>query len=263
MNFKYIIGTIISLPLLPILYFQGKIIKKKVPVLPEAKGKEGMVESNSDRRLRLLTIGESTIAGVGVDTQEEGFTGTLAKALAQKIKTNIHWKVYAKSGYTVKQIKNKIIPTISEEKADLIVAGIGANDAFTVNTPSKFIAHLQEMIDAIRSKFGDTPIVFMNMPPIKEFPAFVNPTKFVLGNLIEIFGEEVQKVVQKNENIFYCSEIIRLDKWKKRFNLTGDSSVFFSDGVHPSKLTYQVWAGEMANYIVKNSKIMGLASPNL
>ena len=98
------------------------------------------------------------------------------------------------------------------------------------------------------------------MPPIKEFPAFKNPTKFVLGNLIEIFGEEVAKLVHKNDNVFYSSEIIKLENWKKRLNLTGKPSDFFSDGVHPSKLTYQVWAKEMANYIVRNQEILKLSS---
>ncbi|PTL98093.1 MAG: GDSL family lipase, partial [Candidatus Arcticimaribacter sp.] len=66
MNIKYILGTIIAIPLLPLLYFQGRRIKKRVPRLPVATGETGLCSSSSENTLRMLTIGESTIAGVGV-----------------------------------------------------------------------------------------------------------------------------------------------------------------------------------------------------
>ena len=100
MNIKYILGSILTFPLLPLMYFQGKKIKSNVPRLPEAKGIKGLSAVSSKKTLRMITIGESTIAGVGVSTHQEGFTGTLANELASELKTNIDWKVYAKSGYT-------------------------------------------------------------------------------------------------------------------------------------------------------------------
>ena len=86
MNTKYLLGSILALPLLPVMYFQGKRIKASVPNLPEAKGTAGIAVANSEHSMNLLTIGESTIAGVGVETHEEGFTGTLAKELAKKVR---------------------------------------------------------------------------------------------------------------------------------------------------------------------------------
>lgn len=86
---KYIIGTICFSPFLPIMYLQGIFIKRKIPKLPAAKGTEGMINIDAARTLRLLILGESTMAGVGVETHEEGFAGSLAKELAQKLEANI------------------------------------------------------------------------------------------------------------------------------------------------------------------------------
>ena len=112
------------------------------------------------------------------------------------------------------------------------------------------------MIKNIRSKYSDAPIVFINMPPIKEFPIFTKSMKFVLGNLVEIFGEELQKIVQKRNNVFFCSEKITVNSWVKTLKLKGERNDFFSDGVHPSKQTYQVWGKEIANYILRNKEIL-------
>ena len=122
MNLKYTVGSILSMPFLPLMYYQGKKIKASVPDLPEARGTEGVYNSehSSLKPLQLLTIGESTIAGVGVATHEEGFTGTLAKELSQLFQETVNWKVYAKSGYTAKKVTQTIIPEITEKDADLI-----------------------------------------------------------------------------------------------------------------------------------------------
>ena len=123
MNIRYFSGAIISFPLLPLMYYQGKQIRASVPQLPEAKGIEGQYKSNgkNEKVLRIISIGESTIAGVGVQTHEEGFTGTFAKELSHLLDVGIKWKVYARSGYTAKWVERKIIPKIIENQADLII----------------------------------------------------------------------------------------------------------------------------------------------
>ncbi len=87
------------------------------------------------------------------------------------------------------------------------------------------------------------------MPPIKEFPAFTKTIKFVVGNLVELLGEQLRLVVKNNENVYYNSEVITINGWTKRLNISANATDFFSDGVHPSEFTYQVWAKEMATFI--------------
>ena len=250
---RYFLGCVVSIPLLPILLFQGKNIRKKVPKLPEAKEPKGFVNGNFKNTLNILSIGESTIAGVGVDFHKNGFTGALANTLSTELQCNINWRVYAKSGFTVKQVSKNIIPKIEETKADIIVIGMGGNDAFTLNSPNKWVNDIENLINKIQNKFPKTPIYFTNMPPIKEFPAFTKAIKFVIGNLVEILGERLKVTTDTKENVFYNSEIVTLKTWSERHSLpNNDSKIYFSDGVHPSELTYQVWGKEMANFIIKN-----------
>ncbi len=251
MNLKYTLGAIASVPLLPLMYVQGKRIKASVPRLPEAQGVEGqcIFEGATKKPLRLLTIGESTIAGVGVATHEEGFSGTLAQALSEHFQTTVDWKVYARSGYAVKRVIEHLIPSITETDVDLIVMGIGGNDAFNLNTPRGWRKEVKRLMAALRTKFPDTLIVFCNMPPIKEFPAFTPLIKFTIGNLVEILGKELQAIVQQYDKVYYYHEVITLEKWLKKLDTGGTVADFFSDGVHPSKLAYQTWARELAQVI--------------
>ncbi|WP_114905203.1 SGNH/GDSL hydrolase family protein [Kordia sp. SMS9] len=249
MNIKYTLGAIVSVPLLPILYFQGQKIRRTIPDLPEATDVEGMSTTESDQSFQMLAIGESTIAGVGASTHESGFTGTLAKELTAQISANVSWKVYAKSGYTAKCVHQKIIPEITEQTADLIVIGLGGNDSFKLSTPKRWNKDVRALIDTIRESYPKTPIVFTNMPPIKEFTAFTGTFKFVIGNLVILLGEELEKVVKDYDNVFYNAKELKYEELINRMNLDASPEDFFSDGVHPSELAYQIWAKDVAEFI--------------
>jgi lysophospholipase L1-like esterase len=264
MNFKYYIGALLTIPLLPLIYYQGKKIRVNVPKLPEAKGAEGSVNSYKNQgTIRLVTLGESTIAGVGVQTHEEGFTRTLAEELSNLFHSNVDWQVYARSGYTAKNISEKLVPKIKEQHIDIIAIGIGGNDAFKLNSPTKWRKAIRSLIENLRLKYPNTIIVFCNMPPIKEFPAFTSLIKATIGNLVEVLGEELKKVVVEYDHVYYFGEVITLKDWIKRLNIDVKKEEFFSDGVHPSKLTYQTWAKDIALKIFQNDAIKkGLALSN-
>ncbi|MFT4665302.1 MAG: lysophospholipase L1-like esterase [Polaribacter sp.] len=263
MNLKYLLGLTLSMPLLPIMYFQGKKIRSSVPKLDEATGISGTTGQHSTRVLRMVTIGESTVAGVGVATHEEGFTGTLAKTLAEELDATIEWKVYAKSGYTAKRVTYKIIPKIEETDLDLIVIGLGGNDAFKLNSPGLWRSQMQTLIETLQVKFPKAPICFMNMPPIKEFPAFTSLIKFTVGNLVELLGAELEAVVQARKNVFYASEVITLDFWIKQLQTNKRPADFFSDGVHPSKFTYQVWGKYFGEYLLYDKEIRSILNQKI
>lgn len=253
MNLKYLAGAIISIPLLPLMYYQGKKIRGSIPDLPEAKEPIGqsVIDYNSSKQLKVIFIGESTIAGVGVRIHEEGFAGSFSNELSKLKNRNISWKVYARSGYTVEKVNQKLIPKITEEQADLIVIGLGGNDAFTLNSPSKWSVEIRRLIESLQGKYPNSKIIFCNMPPIKEFPAFTSLIKFTIGNLVEILGVELGKVVNDYENVIYCNEKITLKGWIHKLELEMKDAVFFSDGIHPSKLTYQTWSKEVARIAAK------------
>lgn len=134
------------------------------------------------RTLRIITVGESTITGVGVNTHKEGFTTTLATELARRLNFDINWKVYAKNGYTTKRIQEKIINGVPQKPVDFIVRAIGGNDAFELRSPKKWNKNVYALIISIRRKFETDPILFITIPPIKEFPAFTFTTLMKIYN---------------------------------------------------------------------------------
>ncbi len=251
MSVRYLLGAIVSIPLIPIIYVQGKLIKKRIPDLPEAEGPTGYEKGNGSEEISVLMIGESTVAGVGVKTHQEGFPGTFAKNLSNQKGFSVDWLVHGKSGYTMKQVRKELLPESPEKQFDLIIVGTGGNDTFKLNNPISWKREIRLFIEDCKKKYPDTPIAFNCMPPVKEFAAFTRPLKFVMGNLIEILGEELGHVADEYDGVFYNHKIIKLRDWSA--NGKYNNTDFFSDGVHPSQLTYQLLGEDMASFIEREN----------
>jgi lysophospholipase L1-like esterase len=241
---------LISLPFLPILYFQAKRIRKKVPLLPEAIEPNGIAYSTNqnEKEISILALGESTMAGVGVTFHKEGLAGTFAKEWANLNSASVSWSVYARSGYTAQKVHQKLIPKIEKSNFDIIIISLGANDAFKLKNVISWQKDIQKLIHTLRSLYPNATIAFFNMPPIQEFPAFSFLMKFIIGKKVNILGRGLFEVA-KMPNVFYFRDKITLDTWVLKMNKKYKDSDFFSDGIHPSKLTYQTWAKEMALFL--------------
>ncbi len=260
MNVKYLLGTALLIPCAPILYLQGQRVKRSLPEFQEAQKPQGTARPSTSEKpekppFRLLCLGESTKAGVGVDTHEEGFSGSMAQLIADQQKRVVEWRVHAKSGSTAAGLTHKIVPTIDAAEADLLIIGIGANNAFRFHKPSKWRKDMIDLTESLRKKFPHTPIAFLNMPPIKAFPAFPGLMQFFVGNLVELFGQELEELIKPYNSVYYNSAALAPDEWPQKWGLAADPNTFFSDGIHPSALTYQLWAKDFYDFLNSNTPI--------
>jgi lysophospholipase L1-like esterase len=244
----YTLGPLL-VPLLPLLYWQGKQIIQKVPRLPEAKGNEGCTKKGSQKQRVVLGLGESTMAGVGVAHQNEGFIGNFCEALQQQTQQSIVWEVVAKSGIKAEGVCKRLLPKIKTEQPDLIVIALGGNDAFALRSPRQWARDSTALVHALREKFApQTPIVFTNMPPIRYFPAFTPLIQKVIGGLVDLYRNKWRRYLSSFHNVYFNDEIIHFSTWNKRYQINVSPETLFSDGVHPSRATYQLWGQDMAQF---------------
>lgn len=252
LQFLYILGSIVILPITPILIYLGKKVKRDVPALPEAsEGLTGSINGEGGE-IRLLTLGESTVAGVGVTDHKDGLAGSIAKKLHESNGKTIHWQVLARNGYTAEVSNLMLVPQIPDHKIDFVVIGLGANDTFEFNSPMRFRKGMMVLIQNIQKRQPEANIIISNLPPIRNFPAFPWILQHILGNLIDLHSAAIVDLPKHFEKVFYINDKITLKKWIHKFDAHMTDKDFFSDGVHPSAVSYGVWGNEVAGFILKN-----------
>ena len=91
-----------ALPLLPVLHWQGRRTRARVVRLPEPDDdSRGVVEGGAEPALRLLMVGESPVAGVGVQSYRQSIAAQTAQALSKRLARPVCWQAIGKNGATV------------------------------------------------------------------------------------------------------------------------------------------------------------------
>lgn len=245
---KFYLGILLSIPVFPILYYQGTKLKRSFHHLPEATDNQGVNGDEFEHVLKVIGLGESTLAAVGIDSQQDAFIGHFSRRLAQLLSQKVQWKIYAKSGYTAQMTLDEQVPAITEEGADLFVVALGGNDTFQRNNPKKWSKNMQDLMFTLRKKYPSTPILCTTMPPVHTFIAFNPLMRLILGQLIRLHSDALEKVVSSIDQVYYDNRKIDLKQWLKTYS-SYQKKDFFVDGVHPSSVTFSIWGKEMAEFI--------------
>ncbi len=180
-----IVGTawLLTAPLLPILWWQGRHVRKHTPRLPEAAGPTVGTVAAGGVPFRLLVMGESTVAGVGAPDHAHALTGQIAAALVTRTGRTVHWRAVGKIGATARVARTRLVPEVPPAPVDMIVLALGVNDVLRFHAPGRWTRDLTQLIADLRERVGTAPVVLASVPPMGRFPAFPQPLRAVLGCL--------------------------------------------------------------------------------
>jgi len=217
---------------------------------------EDIVKSEGDDSFHVLSIGESSIASIGANSQNMGLTGCISSLIKRDKKRNVSYEVVAKSGFTAANVKDQLLGKIKSTYSDLILIGLGANDAFQLSSPKKWRKNLDSILDHLGDKFDKTPIVFIHMPPILEFPIFTPMLKYFVHRQICILKKELEYIIAPYDHVHMINDDLTAFGFVEKYKLTNKVvDDFYSDGVHPSELTYKFWAQEIYDFAAQKHLI--------
>ncbi|MEL7145211.1 MAG: SGNH/GDSL hydrolase family protein [Bacteroidota bacterium] len=234
----FVIRLIVCIPVLPFIYWLGKKIKNTVPDLPEAcrnvDGQLGMPEKTR----KVVLVGESSIAGVGITDHLEGIPGSIGKLLGAKGK-GISWQIVAKSGFKAADVLRVLVPRLPDTDADFVILGLGGNDTFQMTPPWQWRIKMKKLVQVLRQQYPGAHLIVSAMPPVADFPVFPWVLQQFMGGQTNLLRLTLQDFPELFARLSYLGEKVRMQEWVAKSNgLT--LADFFSDGVHPSSVTYQL-----------------------
>ena len=170
-------------PLSPWLLLQGLRVRRDTPRLDPAAGPtNGICVAGSHLPpLRLLAIGESTVAGVGAANHEEALTGQFAWRMASMTGRSVAWLACGLSGASVSTARTILLPRVAPAPADLLLLAFGVNDVLDHTRPARYARDLQALIVALRERVGNAPALIAAAPPMGRFPSLPRPLNAYLG----------------------------------------------------------------------------------
>lgn len=236
----YILSGITILPFAPFLYLQGRYTRRKVGRLPDAQGETAGKFGDRKESVKLLAIGESTVAGVGAQTHKTALTGQFAKHLSNKIGKTVEWFAIGRSGIRAGETIYELVPKIPDERYDYIVVGLGGNDVLKLSSPRKWRRDMTRLLEILREKNPAAKIFITNAPAVRLSPVLPQPIKFILGHLSALHDKNAREFTREMKDVFYFHQPTEVIE------------DFFADGLHPSEKGYDAWSEAILNFAINN-----------
>jgi len=219
--------TLATAALAPVLLWQGRRVRRVTPRLPEAEGpRAGVVGSGP--ALRLLVLGDSAAAGVGVASQHEALTGRLLAELAPQHR--LHWRLCAHTGDDLAQTMQRL-PALAGEHYDVALLSVGVNDVTGRTPPARWQRGYAELLQRLRAQCGVRLSVLTPVPPMHLFPALPQPLRWYMGWGARRLNAALGALAAQAPDSVLLHTPFPLDR-----------GLMASDGFHPGARANLLWA---------------------
>ena len=222
----------------PILLLQGRRVRGTALRLPEAAGLHIGIEGTAfaGTPLRILVLGDSSAAGVGVELQEQALAQPLAQALAARLSRPVAWQLLAKSGIDTSEAL-ALAEDDSLQPADVLVTALGVNDVTGQKSAARFVGDYRRLLDAVKRRAGISLFVANGLPPMHLLPALPQPLRWYLGQCAFRLDRALQDWIATMPDARFLSL-----HW-------GEGGDVAQDGFHPGPTQYRRWAAMLAQAI--------------
>jgi lysophospholipase L1-like esterase len=225
-----------KLALGPILLPQARWLQKTALRLPEAAGERQGVVGEGAPKLRVLVVGDSSAAGVGVADQAQALALPLAHHLSRTLYGAVAWQLVAQSGVNTAQARD-LASEAKLQPADVVVVVLGVNDVSSQTSPSRFTEELGLLWDEVRHRTGARWAIFCGLPPMGMLTAVPHPLRWYLGRYSDVLDAAVQGWTRENGHGFFGLRWASDPKW------------LAEDGFHPGPELYPQWAERLAQFV--------------
>jgi lysophospholipase L1-like esterase len=232
-------SLVAKLVLSPLLVAQAVATRRRAPLLPEATGeRRGVIGQGAV--LRLLMIGDSSGAGVGVSRQDVALAGYLTRTLAEEAGVQVHWQLVAKSGINSAQAL-ELVQREALQPADVAVVVLGVNDIIDQIPSHRAVRHRAALADWLRANAAVRHVVYAPLPPVHQFPLLPQPLRWVMGRDARRHDEAVARWARTRNDVSHVPIAIDLD-----------ASCMAPDGFHPGEPVYRACGEALARHIATN-----------
>jgi lysophospholipase L1-like esterase len=215
----------------PVLFCQGKYVRLVTPKLPEAAGSRRGV-SGRGVPLRLLFLGDSAAAGVGVETQDDALVGHTVRRLHDRF--CVSWKLEAFTGATTRTIIERL-KTVEPEPFATVALSLGVNEVTHGRRVTTWLAELDELAHLLRKKFSAQRMIWSGVPSMHEFPALPQPLRWYLGSRASLLDCVLRTWVEAQKDCEFIA-----------VPASGYGSMMAEDGFHPGPKVYELWGAAVA-----------------
>ena len=225
-----------KLALGPVLLPQAKWLRRTALRLPEPDGPREGQGGDGQPGLRLLVVGDSSAAGVGVADQAQALALPLAHRLSHRSGKAVSWQLVAQTGVNTGEARS-LVSGSSLRPADVVVTALGVNDVSSQTSAARFVEQTALLWSELQRCTGARYAVLSGLPPMHMLTAVPQPLRWYLGRYARWLDAALRRWAAE-QGLGYCGL-----QW------ASTPAALAHDGFPPGPLLYPEWADRLAELI--------------
>lgn len=198
-------------------------------------------------RLRMVVLGDSTTAGVGVERAEDSLPYLVAQRVAEAESRPVHVVSYGWAGARVADLVGSQLPRALEPLrasetepflagADVVAIVIGSNDATHNTPPGRFRTDLRRVLEGIRAAAPSARVVLAGIPAFRGALRGIEPLIFLADQYARLL-RPISRSEADRAGAAYADLAAEVPPL-----IRGRTDVLSRDRFHPSVVGYTAWA---------------------
>ncbi|WP_245413354.1 SGNH/GDSL hydrolase family protein [Mangrovicella endophytica] len=237
-------AALLSWLLFPVYVWQGTAVRRRTermrPPAGPSRGTVGLSgpDGRDEPAIRLLVIGDSSAAGVGVDAVEDSLAPRLAERLHVISGLGVAWRAAGSNSAVSAQLRDFVVPNLARDAFTHIVLMIGSNDAKNFHGRLRFKKAFGGLLYALRAKWPEARIVWSPPVDLRRVPALPRGLATVLELRASVIRQMGERLCNERGAIA-ATPLPRVEP-----------AGFARDGFHASAEGYAYMAGHLADYVL-------------
>lgn len=233
---------VIAVPVVLVLEAAWAITRPRLPADPGFEVSRTVGEERPGTPLVLHVLGDSTVAGVGVDRATDSLPVQIARKVSGELERPVQLVGHGVSGAVTADVHAQVadVPRLG---VDVVVIEIGSNDVTHRTGLDDLEADTRRMLADAKER---APIVVLGSSGKLNTPNFLQPLRrVVMWRATAVRGR--QERVARDLDVAFVNVALEVAPEFERIGPSSNSS----DGFHPSAKGYEAWARPLAAQVVE------------
>ncbi len=226
-----LLNSLVSWLCFPVYVVQGMWVRKhSMRLSPPSKGAWSGQFGKGKAKIRLLTIGDSSAAGVGIEDTSGTIGVQMAKKLHEATGSPVAWKVTGHNSAVAGQLRDYVVPNLDREDWTHIAVMLGTNDMKNWHTVPRWKREFGTLLYALRARWPEAKIYWHQAIDVREVPSLPQPLASIINLRVALLNRKGAQLCLERGAV--CVPPLQETR----------AEGYCSDGFHANETGYTVWA---------------------
>ena len=208
------------------------IARRRTYLIDAAPGEIDEQFGDGGKRVHLVVIGDSTSVGVGAGSRARSYPVLLAHMLGRHLSVKLD--VLGRSGIRMADVAAELAPRAASMRPDIVLIGVGVNDAIHLTPLPRVRAALSEALQAL-SAAGTTTVV--GLGPRLDAPALPRPLRDLVAARCRAINRSLRRTAESAG-----AHVVDVGAYVGDAFARDPGRYFCEDLLHPGPEGYALWA---------------------